>query len=129
MIKHVWLLTIVLLIAQISNLYSQTKNLLQKDYESLEEMIDQLKGRPDVFPYLNAYLEKAKKEENLDEVINGYKNYIYEVEYGQKIAYSDSVLIASELTKKNDKIGSALLTKGIVYYSGKDYNKGYNCCQ
>ncbi|WP_119789595.1 helix-turn-helix domain-containing protein [Flavobacterium anhuiense] len=127
MIKHVWLLTIVLLIAQISNLYSQTKNLLQKDYESLEEMIDQLKGRPDVFPYLNAYLEKAKKEENLDEVINGYKNYIYEVEYGQKIAYSDSVLIASELTKKNDKIGSALLTKGIVYYSGKDYNKALDC--
>ena len=43
------------------------------------------------------------------------------------LAYSDSVLIASELTKKNDKIGSALLTKGIVYYSGKDYNKALDC--
>lgn len=127
MIKHYRLLLIVTLITHTAVLRGQDKSIHEMNYESLEEKIDQLKGRADVFVYLNAYLAKAKKEENLNEVINGYKNYIYEVEYGQKIAYADSLLIASELTKNNDKIGSALLTKGIVFYSGKEHNKALDC--
>jgi len=116
-------LLFILVMMQMPAMYSQNNSLIQMNYESLDEMIDQFKGRPDVFPYLDAYLEKAKREENLTEVINGYKNYIYEVEYGQKIAYADSMVYAAELTRKNEMIGAALLTRGIVFYSGKDHNK------
>ena len=124
MIKHLRFLLFVLVMIQMQAFYAQSKNkLFQMNYESLDERIDQFKGHQDVFPYLHAYLEKAKREENLTEVINGYKNFIYEVEYGQKIAYADSMLYAAELTRNNEMIGSALLTKGIVYYSGKDHNK------
>lgn len=113
----------VLLVRQIPASYSQNDSLIQKDYELLYEKIDQTKGRREVFRYLHAYLEKAKQEENLEEIIEGYKNYIYEVDYEQKIAYADSMLYTAELTRNNEVIGSALLTKGIVFYSGRDYNK------
>lgn len=124
MIKHLRFLLFVLVMIRIQAAQAQNNNsLLQLDYESLDEKIDQLKGSQEVFPYLYAYLEKAKKEENQPEVINGYKNYIYEVEYSQKIVYADSMVSAAELTRNNEIIGSALLTKGIVFYSGKDYSK------
>lgn len=92
-------------------------------YEMLDEEIEKQKGTPEVFRYLEAFLKKAKKEENLDEVLYGYQNYIYEVEYGQKIAYADSMVYVAGLTKDNDKIGSAHLTKGIVFFNGRDHNK------
>lgn len=124
MIKHIRSLLYILAPLLLSDLYAQNRtDISSMSYESLDEIIEQHKGRSDVFLYLDAFLKKAKKEENLEEVIYGYQNYIYEVEYGQKLVYADSMIYAAKLTKNNDKIGSALLTKGIVYYNGRDHNK------
>jgi AraC-like DNA-binding protein len=117
-----------LMIFHFSALVSQQKNdLTQMDYEYLESKIMEFKGEKAVYVYLRAYLSKAKKEENLDEIMNGYHNYIYEAEQSQKLIYADSLLYTAELTHDHEQIGSALLTKGIVYYSGKDHNKALDC--
>ncbi|WP_281228082.1 AraC family transcriptional regulator [Flavobacterium aquiphilum] len=97
------------------------------DYNSLYDKIDQYKSKKNVYPYLEAYLTKAKKENNLTEIITGYKNYIYEVEYSQRLIYADSMIAVAELTKNNEEIGSAILTKGIIYYSEKEHNKALDC--
>ncbi|UPZ17939.1 AraC family transcriptional regulator [Flavobacterium humidisoli] len=124
MIKQIRSLIFILVPLLLLDLYAQNRPEIRRlSYEALDEIIEKHKGQPEVFLYLEAFLEKAKKEENLDEVIYGYQNYIYEVEYGQKLVYADSMIYAAKLTKNNDKIGSALLTKGIVYYNGRDHNR------
>lgn len=113
-----------MLIIKCSVIYSQQpKDLIQKDYDFLYHKIEQHQNQKNVFPYLKAYLAKAKKEDNVTEMINGYKNFIYEVEYSQKLIYADSMIITAELTKNNEQIGSAVLTKGIVFYSNNELNK------
>lgn len=128
MIARLRLLLCILVFIKYSCIGAQQQNnLLAMDYDSLYDKIDQNKNHKSVFSYLEAYLTKAKKEDNLNEIINGYKNYIYEVEYSQKLLYADSMIVAAELTKNNEQIGSAILTKGIVYYSEKEHNKALDC--
>lgn len=128
MIARLQLLLYILVLIKCSCIYGQQQNdLLQMDYDSLYDKIDLNKNNKSVFPYLEAYLKKAKKEDNLKEIINGYQNYIYEVEYSQKLIYADSMIVAAELTKDNEEISSAILTKGVIFYSEKKYNKALDC--
>ena len=98
-------------------------SLVSKSYDYIYDRIDINSGKKSVFRYLNAYLDKAKKEDNIEEIINGYNNYIYEVDYSQMLVYTDSMIYAAERTDSNELIGSAILTKGIVYYNHKEHNK------
>lgn len=97
--------------------------LISKSYDFIYGRIEQHSGKKSVMPYLQAYLQKAKNEQNYEEIINGYNNYIYEVDYSQMVIYADSMIYAAERTDSNELIGSAILTKGIVYYSRKEHNK------
>lgn len=97
--------------------------LVKKSYDVLYDAIDRLKGTPEVKPFLEAYVVKAKADNNPEELINGYSNFIYEVDETQKLAYADSMIYTAERTDSNELIGSAVLTKGIIYYQRKEYAK------
>mgnify|MGYP002360968308 FL=1 len=70
----------------------------------------------------NAYLQKAKSEKNWKQMMNAYKIILHQVPKKQRIFYADSMIVAARRTKENDLIGSAYLTKGIVYYDLQDFN-------
>ncbi|SCY96364.1 hypothetical protein SAMN02927903_03122 [Flavobacterium caeni] len=69
-----------------------------------------------------AYLKKAKSENNWKHILNAYKIILHQSEKRNRIYYADSMIYAAKHTQENDLIGSAYLTKGIVYYDMTDYN-------
>ncbi|MDX6187838.1 helix-turn-helix domain-containing protein [Flavobacterium sp. Fl-318] len=91
-----------------------------KDYDYLFDRIEQLESDSiKQSLYLKSFLFKAKKEKNFEEIINGYKNYVHYSSDKLKLVYADSMIYNGKLSKENSLIGSAYLTKGIVYYSLK----------
>src|SRR5690606_630967 len=73
--------------------------------------------------YLKTFLDKAKEERDIENIIKGYKNYIYYSDKKNSVIYADSMVMASYGTKDNSEIGAAYLTKGIVHYSIKEYKE------
>lgn len=69
--------------------------------------------------YLEYFLNKAKAGKNPQDIINGYKNYLYYSTEKLKLIYADSMIYAAKKSKDNALIGSAYLSKGIVYYGQK----------
>jgi len=72
--------------------------------------------------YSAAYLKKAKAEKDWVQLMNAYKIILHQSEKKQRILYADSMLVTAKRTRQNDLIGSAYLTKGIVYYDLQDLN-------
>lgn len=73
--------------------------------------------------YLKAYLEKAKKENNATQWVQGYKNYLHRSSGKARLAYADSMVSTAKSVMDTALIGSTYLTKGIVFYSEKEYKR------
>ncbi|WP_073410126.1 helix-turn-helix domain-containing protein [Flavobacterium johnsoniae] len=102
-------------------------SLLFKTYTYLDDKVyehknDSLKASP----YLYAYLKKAKQEKNYQEIVNAYQNMLHQSPMNLRLKYADSMVLAAVKSKANELIGSANLSKGIVYYSQKNYVKAYD---
>ena len=109
--------------------YAQNKTdkipdtLRSKNYDYLFERIEDLeKNRNKQSLYLRYFLFKAKSEKNAEEIVNGYKNYVYYSSDNLKLIYADSMINSAKKAKNNVLIGSAYLSKGILYYSQKKHN-------
>lgn len=106
--------------------YAQSRNsastdtLQNKNYEYLFERIEatQEDGVKQKL-YLEYFLNKAKAGKNSQDIVNGYKNYLYYSTEKLKLIYADSMIYAAKKSKDNALIGSAYLSKGIVYYGQK----------
>lgn len=93
-----------------------------KSYEYFEARFEE-DGHGDTLKiYSRAYLTKAKSEKNWNHMISAYKMILHQSDKKDRIYYADSMIYAAKHTMKNDLIGSAYLTKGIVYYDMTDYN-------
>ena len=73
--------------------------------------------------YLKAYLEKALRENNTIQRVQGDKNYLHRSSGRTRQAYADSMVLSAISAKDTALIGSAYLTKGIVFYSEKKYKR------
>lgn len=94
-----------------------------KDYEYLDNKIYELrKDSLKASIYLNVYLQKAKREHNYKEQVNGYQNLLHQSPVELKLIYADSMILSAKKSSENSLIGSAYLSKGIVYYSQKKLN-------
>lgn len=96
--------------------------LRNKNYDYLFDRIEEYEK--DNFKqsiYLQAFLKKAKSEKNWEEIINGYKNYLHHSDGKLKVIYADSMVCTAKQSKDNALIGSAYLSKGIVYYGQKKH--------
>lgn len=102
-------------------------SLSRKNYDYLDDKIYQHKNDSvKSAPYLYAYLSKAVKEKNHKETVNAYQNLLHQSPMALRLKYADSMVYAAISSKDNELIGSAYLSKGIVYYSRKNYIKAYD---
>ncbi|PZR16205.1 MAG: hypothetical protein DI539_17900 [Flavobacterium psychrophilum] len=69
--------------------------------------------------YLHAFLKKAKATGDWELIINGYKNYADYANDEIAITYSDSMIITAIRSGSGKLIGSAYLSKGIIFYDQK----------
>lgn len=100
--------------------YKNPDTLKYKNYDYLDEQIknsENDKKRQSL--YLSAFLFKAKVETNHEEIVNGYKNYLYAVPDDLQLIYADSMIYGAKKSGNKALVGSAYLTKGIIYYSKK----------
>lgn len=97
-------------------------SLRSKDYDYLFERIEALEddGAKQSL-YLQSFLWKAKEEKKSKEIVNGYKNYIYYAPENLKLVYADSMVYAAKESMDSALIGSAYLSKGILYYIQKKH--------
>lgn len=125
--KNVIITTLVslfsLTIVQASN-FSQIDSLASKDYQYFEEKV--MEYRSDTLQALKItkhWLEKANKENNLNQQIKAYRLMMHLVDKKYRLIYADSLLVKAKSTKSNDIIGSAYLTVGVAHYDNKEYTK------
>lgn len=84
---------------------------LRTKYENFEE------NNSKAFPYIQAYINKAKKEKNFEKLVQGYKDGVfYSPSKELKLKYADSTIWAAKQSATNDLISTAYLEKGVVYY-------------
>lgn len=72
--------------------------------------------------YREAYLVKAKSERNWKEMFYAYKEILHQVEGYARVQYADSMILTAQHIGERDLLGSAYLTKGIIYYEMKSHN-------
>lgn len=91
-------------------------------YENLEENDSR------AFPFIQSYINKAKKEKNYDKLVQGYKDGVfYSSTNDKKLKYADSAVWAAKLSENPDLISTAYLEKGVVYYYHyKKYQQALN---
>ncbi|MDR6919996.1 AraC family transcriptional regulator [Chryseobacterium sp. 2987] len=111
---------LVLLSAYSQLLFSQQKELrtfreIRDHYEKMT--IDD--GR--AMPFVKAYIQKAKSENNIPKLIQGYRDG-RQFDYHNKMSYADSALAVSIKQGTKDDISKDYLSKGIIYYF---YQKNY----
>lgn len=91
-------------------------------FDELYESIETFKNQPaEQETYLRLFLEKAKRERNGEELVNGYRNFMHHTEGRIARNYADSMVFAALQTKDSLLIGSAYLSKGVFYYGLKIY--------
>lgn len=107
------------LLIWISNLsfYGQTSQ--NPSFETLRLAYDNYeKNDIKALPFVQKLINKAKKENNFSELVNGYQDAVYfEKNKFLKLKYADSTIVAAIKSKDNNLITSAYLGKGIIYYS------------
>lgn len=100
-----------------------TDSLQRKNYSYLDDKIYELRNdSAKASIYLSAYLIKSKNENNWKETVNAYKNILHQSAEYQKLVYADSMIYAAHKTADPATIGSAYLSKGIVFYGRKEYD-------
>jgi AraC-like DNA-binding protein len=98
-------------------------SLQTKSYNYLEERIDQFEtDSSKAAVYLYSYLHKAQKEQKWNETLKGYQNLMHASPEKLRTKFADSMVYVAKKSNDNKLIGSAYLTKGIVYYSLKRHN-------
>lgn len=124
---HIYPILFLLLATQFTvaqqKTYPISDSLQSKNFEYLDERIDLFKRDPSkAAPYIISYLSKAKSEKNSQEIVNGYKNHLLlQRDEKSKLIYTDSMVYAAKKSKNNALIGSAYLSRGVVYYAQKKY--------
>lgn len=88
---------------------------IRKNYEKMT--IDDM----DAMPYVKLYIQKAKRENNQQKLVQGYRDG-RQFDYNNKIRYADSAIVVSMKLGSNDDISKDYLSKGIIYYF---YQKKY----
>jgi AraC-like DNA-binding protein len=98
------------------------------DFETLENKIDNSTNEISRRKLISTYLSKAKTENNYIEISQGYNFMIHSVHPSLRLTYADSAITAAISSGDNATIGSAYLTKGVIYYSLKQHIKALDNC-
>lgn len=104
--------------------FSIPDSLKHKSYGYIDDRIYELRrDSSKAAVYLFTYINKAKNEKNWKELVNGYHNLLHESPDKLREVYADSMIYAARKSNDDALIGSAYLSKGIVFYGRKDQEK------
>lgn len=97
--------------------------LLNKDYNTLRDSIytignDSIK----VWPYLNAYLVKARVDNDFERLSEAYENMAYRSDE-RSLVYADSTIFFAQKTNSERIIGNAYLVKAFILHSKSKYKR------
>lgn len=95
----------------------------KKSYEELQQVIDNSYDTIYLKPYLNAYIQKAKKDNDPEKIYRAYQNYIYSSAAQLMLPYADSLISIAKKIGTNEKLGKAYEHKATVYYTQKNYKE------
>ena len=98
------------------------------DFETLENKIDNSTNEISRRKLISTYLSKAKTENNYIEISQGYNFMMHSAHPSLRLTYADSAITAAISSGDNATIGSAYLTKGVIYYSLKQHIKALDNC-
>ena len=73
--------------------------------------------------YIDAWLKKAKKENNIKEIVRAFNEKIYFVKDDLPLKLADSAILFALKTKDNEIIGKSFFTKGTKFYLYGNYDK------
>lgn len=100
------------------------KDITDQDYATIKRLIKSSEvNSVDRKIYLNAFLKKAEAENNWKQIVAGYKNYLHHSPIKHRIVYADIMIIKALQSEDKHLISSSYLTKGVVYYHRKEYEK------
>jgi tetratricopeptide (TPR) repeat protein len=100
-----------------------TDSLLLKNYDYLYTRIEAYRqDSATAAPYIRTFLVKAKREQNWEETVTGYKNFL-NYPGDQRLQYADSMVYAAGKTGDHATMASAYLTRGAVFYAHKMHKK------
>ncbi|RYJ44298.1 AraC family transcriptional regulator [Flavobacterium beibuense] len=116
-------ITILFLCSEVLCQEKAVDSLCSHSFDQLYSHIEKYSGQKEVWPYLQAYLIKAKKSIEWDETVNAYHYILSELPDDQRMVYADSMIYAAEKSESNKVIGSAYLTKGILFYNRKNHTQ------
>jgi AraC-like DNA-binding protein len=69
------------------------------------------------FPFIQPYINKAKKEKNYEKLVQGYKDGLFYSSLNEeKLKYADSMVWASNQSNNEDLKIIAHIDKGVIYY-------------
>ena len=85
---------------------------IRKNYENYAE------NDISAFAFINPYIQKAKKEKKYPELFQAYWDAVfYSKSNSRKITYADSCLDAAYKSGNDDRVATAYVLKGSVYYA------------
>lgn len=109
--KIISTLFLLLIVFNSFNFYAQTFKEIRAKYENLDE------NDHKALPYIENYIIKAKKENDLSCLVRGYLDgSFYNSIPAIKIKYADSAIVSAKFSQDNQLIGEAYATKGSLYY-------------
>lgn len=96
-------------------------SLSTRDYDYLYKQILNAEDEKIRRLYMDAFLKNAKRENNQEELLNAYRNFVHYSPYEVKIKYADSMVFFTEKSKNPNLISNAYLSRGIAHYGLKNY--------
>lgn len=110
------------------NVFAQKKDSLSKySYVDLHyRIMDAEKDSLQLHAYLKEYRHRAFREKNNERISAYYKNFVFQQKEEKQLTFIDSALPYAFKTKDKAVIGDVYLTKGILFYSIKDFQKALN---
>lgn len=109
-------------VAQKMSFVTNKDSIANKQYDYFRLRYQETKSLPISAIYAKKWLEKAKEENNHQQLVLAYQAVLYKAEKQFRISYTDSILTTALQTKDNALIGGAYLTKGTTYYDLKKHN-------
>lgn len=119
---------VLFLIVQFSGIsqekFSIPDSLTHKNYSQLSDDIDNFEeDSVRLWTYLKTYIAKAKKENNKEELIKGYRKILAEYPEDVALKYTDSIMDIATYLKDDEAIGRAYIDRATTYFMAKDYDE------
>lgn len=93
-------------------------------YKIKRQYENRVENDSSALPLVADFIRKAKIEKDYSRLVEGYKDGIYYSAASEKLKYADSAVLAAMMSKDENLMGMAYLSRGTVYYFNfKNYKR------